>query len=188
MRWLAPGQTVTRRGLAAVAAWLMACGGVNAESGRYLGIDEFLASVFASVPSEPDALVVDSELRERIESVLGHRFPGLRLRYWDDGATTAWILDEIGKTEPITIGVAIRDGRVASVRVLEFRESRGWEVRYPFFTEQFTGARIEADDAIDREIDGITGATLSVVAVEKTVRAALVLDERVRKSQPASSS
>jgi hypothetical protein len=116
-------------------------------------------------------------LRERVESVLGHRFAMLRVRYWYDGDTTAWILDEIGKEEPITIGVTVGGGAVDMVRVLEFRESRGFEVRYPFFTDQFSGATLGNDRTIDKHIDGITGATLSVRAVNGVVKMALILHE-----------
>ena len=152
----------------------------QASPGQYLTRSQFLQQVFGEAPIDSSSFIVDSELREQIEDVLNHRFDRLRVRYWRDGDTTAWVLDEIGKTEPITIGVAVEHGRVHSVRVLEFRESRGWEVRYPFFTDQFRGAGLDSDTTIDRSIDGITGATLSVTAVDKIVRLALIFDERVR--------
>lgn len=166
-------------------AWFVAA---RAEPGRYVELDAFLAEVLETVPSQPETLLVDAALRERIEAILGHRFARLRLRYWSDGKTTAWTLDEVGKTEPITIGVAVREGRVTSVRILEFRESRGWEVRYPFFTDQFAGLGLDADDRIDGSIDGITGATLSVAAVEKSVRVALAFDGHIRDAGRANSS
>lgn len=56
-----------------------------------------------------------------------------------------------------------------------FRESRGFEVRYPFFTDQFRGARLREGLDLDREIDGISGATLSVRALTKLARLALLL-------------
>ena len=72
-------------------------------------------------------------------------------------------------------GGVVEDDAASMVRVLEFRESRGWEVRYPFFTDQYNDARLDARDQIDRRIDGITGATLSVNAVTRVVRLALFL-------------
>ena len=62
------------------------------------------------------------------------------LEYWKKDETTAWILEEIGKVEPITFGVEIKDNQIQDIRVLEFREIRGWEVRYPAFRKQFEGA------------------------------------------------
>jgi len=151
------------------------------EQGRYLEPAEFLSTAFAGVEPAPGMLWIDAPLRAELEQILGHRFALLRVRYWHDGAGTAWILEEIGKEEPITIGVAIRDNRVATVRVLEFRESRGWEVRYPFFTDQFTDGQLDAHGHIDKPIDGITGATLSVNAVTRVVNAALRLHAETRR-------
>ena len=85
------------------------------------------------------------------------------------------------KDEPITIGVAVEDRQIKLVRVLEFREIRGWEVRYPFFTDQFTGAKLDQRKKINQRIDGITGATLSVRAVTRIAQVALYLHEHVDK-------
>jgi FMN-binding domain len=151
--------------------------------GRYLEPAEFLSTAFAGVEPAPGTLWINTPLRAELEQILGHRFALLRVRYWHVGASTAWILEEIGKEEPITIGVAIRNDRVATVRVLEFRESRGWEVRYPFFTDQFTGGQLDAGNRIDLPIDGITGATLSVNAVTRIVNTALRLHAETRLDQ-----
>jgi len=153
--------------------------GPGGEAGRYLETDEYLESVFAAERPAAKTLWVAGELRESVERMLGHRFAALRVRYWHDGEKSAWILDEIGKELPITIGVAVESGAIHNVRVLEFRESRGWEVRYPFFTDQFVAARLGPDEKLDRRIDGITGATLSVGAVTRIARVALLLHEHV---------
>jgi hypothetical protein len=104
----------------------------------------------------------------------------LRIRYWGEGSRTAWVLEEIGKVKPITVGLVINDDRLEKIRVLAFRESRGWEVRYPFFTDQFTGIGLNDDKQLNRSIDGISGATLSVRALEKLARLALYLHSRTR--------
>lgn len=176
-----PGLTsaIVAAGLVAVAAVTP----LQAKPGFYLSVAEFLETVFDNHPGDASRLIVDSRLRDEIEAVLDHSFPRIRMRYWEHDDTTAWVLDEIGKTEPITIGVAVEGGRVKSVRVLEFRESRGFEIRYPFFTEQFEGVGIDHAHELDRSIDGITGATMSVNAVDRVVRAALLLDARVREGR-----
>lgn len=111
--------------------------------------------------------------------ILGHRYKGLRIRYWIQSSKTAWILDEIGKEKPITTGFVIEDGKLKKVRILIFRESRGWEVRHAFFTDQFRDAKLAEDNRLDRDIDNISGATLSVRAVTKLSRIALLLHEKV---------
>ncbi len=153
--------------------------GTGSEAGRYIETDAYIASAFPGGSPGPRMLWVSGELRDAVERVLGHRFAALRVRYWHEGAKSVWILDEIGKELPITIGVTVAEGAIENVRVLEFRESRGWEVRYPFFTDQFVDARLGHDGRLDRRIDGITGATLSVSAVTRIARVALLLDDSI---------
>ncbi len=159
-----------------------AIAGSGDESGRYIETNEYLNSVFPGALPAPKTLWVTGELRDAVEDTLGHKFGLLRVRYWRDGERSAWILDEIGKDLPITIGVAVHDGAIDNVRVLEFRESRGWEVRYPFFTDQFNDARLASGRKLDRRIDNITGATLSVRAVTRVARVALQLHEHVAQA------
>ncbi len=143
--------------------------------GRYLETAEYLRAAFPNGEPMPSTLWVTGELRQAAEDTLGHGIASLRVRYWHRDRRTAWILDQIGKEQPITVGVVVEDNAASMVRVLEFRESRGWEVRYPFFTDQFNDARLDARDEVDPQIDSITGATLSVDAVTRVVRLALFL-------------
>jgi hypothetical protein len=87
-----------------------------------------------------------------------------------------WILEEVGKEEPITAGFVVADGRIDHVRVLVYRESRGGEVRYPAFLKQFKSSKLAQDNTLDGSIDGIAGATLSVGAMERMARLALFFD------------
>lgn len=106
----------------------------------------------------------------------------LRQRYWQEGEKTVWILEEIGKEEPITAGFVIDQSKVSQVSVLTYRESRGWEVRYPSFLKQFVNAVLNEDLQLSQSIDGISGATLSVSAMKKMARLALYLDTLSKKS------
>jgi hypothetical protein len=162
---------------------LPAFAGTGGEAGRYMTTAEFLDSSFPAGAPGPSTLWVKGDLRQSIEDILGHPFGALRVRYWHDGSTSAWVLDEIGKELPITIGVSIADGDIHEVHILEFRESRGWEVKYPFFTDQFRDATLRNDGRLTKEIDGITGATLSVRAVKRIARVALVLHDTISQQQ-----
>ena len=162
--------------LAAIA--MMAAFAVSAED--YMQRDEFLALVFPGAHPQMRSLWLTDEARGAAQEAVGLAPAGLRLRYWEDGGRTAWILEEIGKERPITIGIAVAGQRIERVQVLAFRESRGWEIRYPFFTEQFTGLGLDEDGYLSGDIDGITGATLSVRAVDRVARLALWLDSQVK--------
>ncbi len=149
---------------------------------------DFLAEVFAGTPPAPRTLWLTGTVRGGAEAILGHRPRGLRVRYWLDAdvpGRTAWILEEIGKEQPITVGLVVREGRIEQVKVLVFRESRGWEVQRPAFTAQFRDAQLDDENRLDRDIDGITGATLSVRALKKLARLALFLDGQVKGQKRA---
>lgn len=164
--------------LAAIGAGLLLPGAVLA-TGVYQAPDAFIAEAFDGSPPAPRALWVTPEVRGGIEDILGHDPPSLRIRYWAGAGRTAWILEEIGKEQPITTGIVVRTGQIERLRILVFRESRGWEVRHDFFTDQFPGAGLDEDRRLDRDIDGVSGATLSVRAVTKLARLALYLDGQV---------
>lgn len=134
---------------------------------------DFLAGVFGEAVPQVRVLWITPNIRTEAEHILGHEPTQLRQKYWTDGHRTAWILEEIGKEDPITAGFVINDGRIEQARVLVYRESRGGEIRYPSFVAQFNGAALAGDGRLNREIDGISGATLSVNAMLRMSRVAL---------------
>ena len=146
----------------------------------YQSPDEFLDE---SLPGcQKQVLWLKSEVKSQIKQLIGHPFPGFRVRYCLKDEKTAWILDEIGKTEPITSGIIVDQGQVEQVRVLVFRESRGSEVHRSAFTRQYQSAVLDGENRLDRHIDGITGATLSVSALNRQVKLALLLDRISREN------
>lgn len=168
---------LARRHLLTAAVILMAA--VPVTAAQYMARDDFLDLAFRGAKPQLQTLWLTEERRQAAVAAVGLAPSGLRLRYWREGTRSAWILDEIGKDQPITIGVAIDRDRIDRVEVLAFRESRGWEIRYPFFTEQFVGLGLNGDGYLTGPVDGITGATLSVRAVDRAARLALWLNAQV---------
>lgn len=136
----------------------------------------FLEEAFPEEQPEPNIVWLTGERKKVVSRILEHNYPALRIRYWRNEQHSAWVLEEIGKEQPITFGVIISNGALLRIKVLTYRESRGGEVRYPFFTDQFKGIRIDDKQQLDRHIDGISGATLSVRAMKKIAALALYLD------------
>ncbi len=166
------------RRLALTCLLALAAAPVAAED-VYLEPDRFVAQAFEGEAPEPRAVWLAGATREAVETILNHGYDGARIRYWRRGERTAWILEEIGKHEPITTGLIVDGGEIERVRVLIYREPRGWEVRREVFLEQFEGAQLTDERQLDRPIDGISGATLSVRALTKLARLALYLHRRV---------
>jgi hypothetical protein len=144
----------------------------------YLSPKNFLKTVFKGDLPKPDVLWLDTQLRSVLKKITGNRYPGVRIRFWKKSNRTAWILEEIGKYEPITVGVVINNRKLELLKVLIYRESHGWEVRHPFFTNQFIGLGLTSQFGLSSSIDGISGATLSVNALKSIAAVALFLHDR----------
>jgi hypothetical protein len=145
----------------------------------YQSPEDFLNEIFAGAVPTAQVLWLKDDVRETSTAIMGHRYPAIRVRYWLKGARSAWILEEIGKERPITTGIVVNNHGIERLRVLVFRESRGWEVKHPFFTDQFPGLGITPAYELDGPIDGVSGATLSVRALKKLARLALYFHSQV---------
>jgi hypothetical protein len=126
----------------------------------YITPTEFVATSFSAQP-EQGLIWLKAPEQAMAVKLFGHRYAGLRLRYWRTDERTAWILDEIGKERMITMGIVVDQDQISRVAILEYRESRGGEIRHPFFTQQFVGASMDSKQDLSNPIDGISGATLS---------------------------
>ena len=143
--------------------------------GVYQTNEAFLSETFDGKVPKSSVIWIKGDLRKTVADILSHKYNGMRVRYWQQDGRSAWILNEIGKEQLITFGVVISAGKISNIKVLAFRESRGSEIRYPAFTRQFTDASLIGLE-LDRHIDGVSGATLSVWAMTAVTRLALYLD------------
>ena|SRR5438270_5585115 len=125
--------------------------------------------------------VLTPEQRQTLEENTGLRFP--EADYPTFVATTkgqtdgyAIILNEIGKHENITFIVGVSPkGKVMEVAIMEYRESRGDEVKEQRFLSQFRGKQSSDPIRVNQDIVNYTGATLSSYAIARGVRRALAL-------------
>ena len=117
----------------------------------------------------------DKELTKKLRKILKNKSPSLRYRYWRKDHKTVWIMNAIGKVLPITAGITIKEGDIINITILAYRESHGSEIKYTSYTSQFNGAALNKKSRLNKPINGISGATLSVNATKKMVRMALLL-------------
>ena len=144
--------------------------------------EDFIAETFSNDLPKSKVVWIKDDLRPAIANILGHEYAGLRIRYWQKAQRTAWILEEIGKESPITFGVVVTDGKIEQVKVLAYRESRGGEIQQRAFTRQYADAKL-SEQKLDRHIDGISGATLSVRAMTSVVTLALYLTQFINQTE-----
>ena len=98
--------------------------------GVYQSGPDFIAQTFAPETPKPGVLWLTAEIRQQAQNILDRPVAGLRVRYHMAGSKTAWILEEIGKEMPITIGIVIHQDKIEQIKILAYRESRGGEARF----------------------------------------------------------
>ena len=147
--------------------------------GVYQSNADFLSEAFNHDVPKIKMLWLLGDIKKGVEDILGEKPSQLRVRYWQKNKQTAWILEEIGKEKLITVGLLVENDQLRQIKVLAFRESRGWEVKESFFLEQFFQIKLTPELKINRSIDGISGATLSVSALTKMARLALFYHKKV---------
>jgi len=138
-------------------------------------IKQFLSQQFNKQIPKAQRMWINKDKQEIIKTQFNPSQIKLSYRYWKKDGITVWILDEIGKERNITTGIVIEDGFIKKVAVLVYRESRGGQVQNPKFTQQYFQKHTESN--LIKEIDSISGATLSVNALNKQVKLALWLNE-----------
>ena len=72
----------------------------------------FVEEAFSGGKPLAKAVWLTGDLKARVASVLGHAYRDLRVRYWALDGRTVWILEEVGKVEPITLGLVVKHGQI----------------------------------------------------------------------------
>jgi thiamine biosynthesis lipoprotein len=148
----------------------------------YMSREEALRSLMPEAEGFKEETVSLSDgQRERLAALINGRVSETEVMFWvgeqaGRAVGYATVLNVVGKEQPITFMVAVAaDGRVRGVQVLTYRESQGSEIRSKRFLEQFTGKTLGAPLKLGRDVDGISGASLSSRSTAYAVRKALAL-------------
>jgi len=143
-------------------------------------LQQYLAKEFNTPPIKKKIWLL-ADTKTTVADILGHPYKQMRVSYWIDPAQpskSVWLLHKIGKERYIDVAITIDNNTIQKLRILAFRESRGWEVKLPFFTKQFDQNKLTEDLKLTNRVDNISGATLSWHAVTKLARMALYLDSK----------
>ena len=160
----------------------LACVASQAQATQYLSVAQAQRALFPQADAYVATPVrLTAELKARLLAAAGVPARGDEQRAWAamrGGTLLGHVLvdDVIGKHEFITYAVGIgRDGVVRGVEILDYRETRGGDVRDPRWRAQFVGKRQDSSLRLDEDIQNISGATLSCRHVTDGVRRLLVL-------------
>lgn len=91
------------------------------------------------------------------------------------------VLNETGKHGSITFIITINpDGKIKDIAVLESREVKGAKIAKKRFLRQFIGKSLKDPLRLRKDIDAVTGATISSNAATRAARKALVIYEELK--------
>jgi Na+-translocating ferredoxin:NAD+ oxidoreductase RnfG subunit len=167
------------------AGWVpvvLACAAAPAHATQYLTVEQAQHLLFPRADDFTSAPVqLSAELKARIKTQTGVSLRGAKRPVWAArraGELLGHVMldNVIGKHELITYAVGIdRTGVLLGVEILDYRETRGGEVRDPRWRAQFVGKGPGSPLRLEEDIQNISGATLSCRHVTDGVRALVAL-------------
>ena len=126
-------------------------------------------------------LKLDTELKVLVQNKVKQRFYRDELYYWNisnNDTTIAYALMDnvLGKSMPITFLVIVNnEGDILASDVIKYREAYGSEVGNKNWLAQFTYFNDTTDFKVGGNIDGISGATISVNSLTKGIQKIAIL-------------
>ncbi len=156
---------------------------VSVYATTYLTVPQAKAQIFPNTPLREVPVILSDVQAQEIERASGVDVRNRQLAAWRTPAGDWFIVDDVvGKHEFITFALGItRDGAVRQVEIMDYRESYGHEVRNAAWRSQFVGKRTAQPVRLTRDIENISGATLSSKNVTNGVRRLLHTWDRVLK-------
>ena len=121
-------------------------------------------------------LKLDKQMKKEVENQVKQKFYRDKLYYWtiskDDTTIAYAFLDNvIGKSMPITFLVILNiNGNIINTNVIKYREAYGGEVGNKGWLQQFINKNINSSYNIGKDINGISGATISVKSMSKGIQ------------------
>jgi Na+-transporting NADH:ubiquinone oxidoreductase subunit C len=141
------------------------------------GATEFLPFEVTLTRAQKKAIEKDSGVRVRLDSQKVWRAQAA-------GKLLGWVIQDevLGKHAFIQWVLALdADGSVRQIEILDYRETYGYQIRNDDWRAQFTGKRHGATLELDRDIQNISGATLSCRHITDGVKRLLSLYDLVLK-------
>ena len=134
-----------------------------AQAAVYLSVEQAQKVLFPDAQFVSDFRVLTAEQERAIEKDCGINVRNRNMRIWRVSTGGWFILDEVvGRHENIPYALALNaDGSVKGIEILEYRESYGGQVRDVLWRAQFIGKRHGAELTLTKDIQNISGATLS---------------------------
>ncbi len=164
--------------------WLpVAAASAPVQATVYLSVEQAQQAIFPGGSFTAADVKLSGDQRRAIERKSGVNVRSSEQKIWRVAGGGLFILDEVlGKHEFITYAVGLNaDGSVRQIEILEYRETYGYQIRDPRWRAQFAGKTASDPLELERDIQNISGATLSCRHIADGVKRLLALYELVLK-------
>ena len=117
---------------------------------------------------------IPKKVKQKIQNQIKQKFYRDQIYYWviekNEVLNYALLDNVLGKTMPITFMVIFNnDQQVIHSSIIKYREGYGGEISGKRWLAQFKGMAKDSLYQFEKEIDGITGATISVKSFVKGI-------------------
>ena len=126
-------------------------------------------------------LKLNDDIKYEVQNKVKQKFYRNKLYYWnishgDSTIAYAFLDNVIGKSMPITFLVILNiNGEIIDVDVIKYREAYGSAVGNKIWLQQFFNRNNNSSYDIGNDIDGISGATISVKSTSKGIQKIAIL-------------
>lgn len=143
-----------------------------AHAAVFMSVEQAQALIFPGASFTPQFVTLTDQQAKAIETASDTNVLDREFKIWRVSTGGWFIVDQVvGKHEFIPIALGLdASGAVKDVEILEYREAYGSEVRNPQWRVQFAGKRNGAALQLMKDIQNISGATLSSKHITDGVR------------------
>lgn len=149
-------------------------------------VEQILSSNFEQADFEMHKIQLSKSNIKKIEGKVHQKFFDNYVYVWKiikgESVVAVAILDNVyGKALPITFLTAFsKSGQILFTEIIKYREQYGGSVKSKKWLKQFESKNSHSDFDVGKDIQGISGATISVNSVTKGIQKSAMLFEVIK--------
>lgn len=135
--------------------------------------------IFKKMPLPP---AIKSEIQNKVkQSFFKEDVYSWKVKMGDTVAGYVLLDNVLGKAMPITFMVMFdTGGKILNTQIVKYRESIGGEVASRGWAQQFVGKTCDSGFVVGTDVDGISGATISVSAITRGIQKLACLLSKIK--------
>ena len=159
-----------------ISITFLLAGEIKITSEQYL-LDQFTNNISFKM----HIIELDKKIIKLVQNEAKQKFHRDKLYYWnivhgDSTIAYAFLDNVIGKSMPITFMVILGiNGEIINTTIIKYREAYGGEIKHTGWLAQFNNRNNQSSYKVGKDIDGITGATISVNSISKGIHKITIL-------------